>query len=759
MSQKRIAVKLAKTSVAIAFIVGLLLSSLQVYNDYLQEEKSLNQVINRILHVAERSATASVHTLSEELASEVITGLFEYNFIDEAQIIDDLGIILADKKKLESTSSQTQWLTNYISGQYQQYSINLYPPSVKLDSPGQLIIVVDVDAALASFYSRSLAVVVSGIVRNIILVLLLFLAFHYVITRPLIKLAREFKRISSEGETIQLSIPVNHADDEFNLVIRAANELLAENLYHMRELSEQNKALTKSEAHLSTLVRTIPDLIWLKDPNGIYISCNYQFERFFGEKESDIVGKTDYDFVDKDLADSFREKDLAAVVAKQSTSNEEEVVFADGGQSVFLLTVKTPMRDINGQLIGILGIARDITERKQAELELGQVKSYLANIIDSMPSIIIGVDKDKIVTQWNVGAEKASKLSQKNAIGRAVVDVFPRLEAEVSRIQTAIESRQEQSIKKSGYLKDGVITYENITIYPLIANSVEGAVIRIDDATEQVRLEEMMIQSEKMLSIGGLAAGMAHEINNPLAGMMQTSNVLINRLTNKDVQANLIAAESMGTDIDAIYGYMEKRGVFRMLKAINDSGDRVATIVNNMLNFARKSEDIYSSHSINELLDNSIALSSTDYDLKKQYDFRAISIIKNYDENVPLVACDSIKIQQVFLNIFRNGAQAMQDGDCDHPEFKLHTFYDTAHENVCIEIKDNGPGINDEIRKRIFEPFFTTKPIGIGTGLGLSVSYFIITENHNGEMTVESELGIGTQFLISLPVEASRTEF
>ncbi|MCD4721188.1 MAG: PAS domain S-box protein, partial [Desulfobacula sp.] len=130
---------------------------------------------------------------------------------------------------------------------------------------------------------------------------------------------------------------------------------------------QTEEALRESEAHLRTLIETIPDLVWLKDPDGVYISCNPKFERFFGAKEADIRGKTDYDFVDKELADFFREKDKAAMAAAIPVVNEEEVTYADDGHKELLETIKTPMYDSEGKLVGVLGIARDITERKHAE--------------------------------------------------------------------------------------------------------------------------------------------------------------------------------------------------------------------------------------------------------------------------------------------------------------------------------------------------------------------------------------------------------
>ncbi|HAR33360.1 MAG TPA: histidine kinase, partial [Desulfobacter sp.] len=124
--------------------------------------------------------------------------------------------------------------------------------------------------------------------------------------------------------------------------------------------------------------------------------------------------------------------------------------------------------------------------------------------------------------------------------------------------------------------------------------------------------------------------------------------------------------------------------------------------------------------------------------------------------NLPAVFCQASKIQQVILNILTNGAQAMQGAGTPEPKFIVRTYVDPVRDMACMEIEDNGPGMKEEIRKHIFDPFFTTKPVGVGTGLGLSVSYFIITENHKGEMTVESSPGTSAKFVIRLPLSMGR---
>jgi len=269
-----------------------------------------------------------------------------------------------------------------------------------------------------------------------------------------------------------------------------------------------------------------------------------------------------------------------------------------------------------------------------------------------------------------------------------------------------------------------------------------------------------------MLSVGGLAAGMAHEINNPLAGIMQNIQVVRNRMSGK-LSKNIAAAEECGISIEAIETYMEKREIFRMIESVMESGKRAAKIVDNMLSFSRKSDESVAPHSLCDILDKSLELAENDYDLKKKFDFRQIEIVREYDQTMPQVTCEGSKIQQVILNLLKNGAQAMAEGkgrtsddrqlktegepEISVPRFILRVIPDG--EMARIEIEDNGPGMDETTRKRVFEPFYTTKPVGTGTGLGMSVSYFIITENHGGSMEVESSPGKGTTFIIHLPFE------
>jgi signal transduction histidine kinase len=289
----------------------------------------------------------------------------------------------------------------------------------------------------------------------------------------------------------------------------------------------------------------------------------------------------------------------------------------------------------------------------------------------------------------------------------------------------------------------------DVTIYPITAAGSDGAVIRLDDVTDRVRIEEMMVQSEKMMSVGGLAAGMAHEINNPLAGIMQNLQVIHSRIMHP-TERNTTAAIEAGTTLDAIQAYMKSRDLIKMLDSTAEAGRRAAKIVDNMLSFSRKDESNFEPTNMAELIDRSIELASNDYNLTKRFDFRHIEIVRDYDE-LEAIPCESSQILQVLLNLLSNSAQAVADRPADAPKPRITVRLKREQDIALVEIEDNGTGMNAETRKRAFEPFFTTKEVGQGTGLGLSVSYFIITENHGGTMHLSSAPGRGSRFSIRLP--------
>jgi len=317
-------------------------------------------------------------------------------------------------------------------------------------------------------------------------------------------------------------------------------------------------------------------------------------------------------------------------------------------------------------------------------------------------------------------------------------------------MRSEIELQRSASIEKLFIEKDGERRFYDLMLYPLIADGVEGAVFRIEDATERARVQELMIQTEKMMSVGGLAAGMAHEINNPLGIIIQAAQN-IERRVSPGLPANLKAAEELDVDLEAINAFFEKRRIPEFIRSISEASLRASRIIANMLRFSRCAGTTMQHVSPADIIEQALELAAGDYDLKKKFDFRSIEITRDYAPHMPEVPMVVVEIEQVMLNLLKNAAQAMIVNPPGYgPRITLRLRREERY--ALIEVEDNGPGMKEEVRRRAFEPFFTTKEPGVGTGLGLSVSYMIVTQNHKGLMEVESSPGKGACFRVRLPL-------
>jgi PAS domain S-box-containing protein len=516
------------------------------------------------------------------------------------------------------------------------------------------------------------------------------------------------------------------------------------------QLQNAHANLTRNLRFTEALLDALPIAIFYKDSELRYLGCNQTFADVMGVNSEELHGKKAADFW-PDLAELYEKHDLDLFRENRKLTYEASIRNKDG-ELREVIFAKQIFFDEFKHAEGIIGSFVDITERNLAAKETQRLRTLLTNIIDSMPSMLIGVDAKGCIAQWNQQAALVTGVSGSEAQGRPLGQVVPWLASEMTKVSHSIASKKPFFEGKLSRIDDGKTMYEDVTIYPLITNGMDGAVIRIDDVTDKVHIEEVLIQSEKMLSVGGLAAGMAHEINNPLASIMGNAQVLETRLLTLLPQ-NEEAAREAGITLEALRLYLEKRGIPKMLHSLRSSGAQAAQIVSNMLSFSRKSEPMLTPEDVTELLDKTLDLASADYDLKKNYDFKKILIVREYEAGLPKIHGSASKLQQVFLNLLRNGAEAM--GEKKYPEGEGPCFILRAKRNapwLRIELEDNGPGLEESVRKRIFEPFFTTKSVGKGTGLGLSVSYFIITEEHSGIMSVQTALGGWTRFVIDLPI-------
>jgi PAS domain S-box-containing protein len=393
----------------------------------------------------------------------------------------------------------------------------------------------------------------------------------------------------------------------------------------------------------------------------------------------------------------------------------------------------------------------EVQVRSKIEKKLTSFQNYLNSIIDSMPSALIALDDELYVTQWNQEASALSGTRLDEALNQPVFLAFPPLKPFQHQLRRTANQHRVEKIERVTWIKDEEPRHFALTFYPLMGGSLRGVVIRIDDISQRLAMEEMMVQSEKMLSVGGLAAGMAHEINNPLGAILHNVQNIRRRLS-ADLPKNLETAQAQQVSLEQINGYLAQREIPQLLDGIQQAGSRAARIVSHMLSFSRMSNRELAPCDLTQVIDQALEIASNDYDLADSFDFKGLQIIREFDSRLGPVPGIANELEQVLLNLLKNAAHAIHSRPADSPPGRivLRTLFTPPWAEIQIE--DNGPGIPEPVRKRIFEPFFTTKEVGQGTGLGLSVSYFIITNNHQGQMEAQSRPGQGTTFCLRLPL-------
>ncbi|MCP3892217.1 MAG: response regulator [Desulfobulbaceae bacterium] len=388
--------------------------------------------------------------------------------------------------------------------------------------------------------------------------------------------------------------------------------------------------------------------------------------------------------------------------------------------------LETMRRTLRGK---ISDLETEVATRRVAEKERELAKNYIDNIINSMPSLLIGIDSHHRVTQWNREAEKTTGIPYDRARGKDILEVFPRFQGEQDKIRRAILSKQ--VLQENGRAVEGndSLRYEDLTIFPLITNGAEGVVIRIDDVTEEHQMRHELAHSRKLDAIGQLAGGVAHDFNNMLGGILGGAELLGLRLAD-DEKAK------------------------RYIEMIISSGQRAGDLTNKLLSFARKGKIESTPVDLSKAIDDAIAI------LEHSLDKR-ININMSIQSGTTLVAGDLAQLQNALLNLGLNAGHAMPDGgqldygvsliELDSTYCLASPFDIQAGQYLDIEVRDTGVGIPPENLHQIYEPFFTTREGGAGSGLGLAAVYGTV-QQHNGAITVYSEEGNGTIFHIYLPL-------
>jgi PAS domain S-box-containing protein len=351
--------------------------------------------------------------------------------------------------------------------------------------------------------------------------------------------------------------------------------------------------------------------------------------------------------------------------------------------------------------------------------EFERLKEFNENIVESINVGILAIDLDDRVESWNAQMEAMYALSRAEAIGQPLRSVFP------AEFVDAIDSfRNEQGVhhlyKFRLTTRAGELRNANIAIAPLLSRGfvTVGRIILVDDITERTSLESQLAQADKLSSIGLLAAGVAHEINTPLAVISSYAQMLAKQLKGDE-------------------------RLSPVLDKITQQSFRAAEIANGLLNFSRTSTTEFRQTNLNQVIRDTLSL------LEHQFKQAQIEVLLSLADDLPSINGNPGKLQQVFLNLLLNAKEAMPDGG----SLRVAT---QVNGHVEALITDSGAGIAPEHMKRIYDPFFTTKTTPKpgdkrGTGLGLSVSYGIIQE-HAGKIHVESEVGAGTTFHLEFPL-------
>src|SRR5436190_5464999 len=368
---------------------------------------------------------------------------------------------------------------------------------------------------------------------------------------------------------------------------------------------------------------------------------------------------------------------------------------------------------IAGYVAVALDNAQLYSSLEQKALEIARLKDFSENIVESLNVGVLSVDLEGIVESWNTRMEQLFGVTRQESVGRQLSSLLPE---ELAReIDARSDQEQITGIYKQRLHHQGKSLTLNVSITPLVSKSNEriGRLLLFDDVTQRERMEEQMSQTEKLTSLGLLAAGVAHEVNTPLAVISNYIQMLAKQMPEGDPRHSII-------------------------EKIVKQTFRASEIVNNLLNFSRTGAPEAADIDVNRVVEETLSLVA--HPLKASH----IQVVKQLGEPLPAVRGSANKLQQVFLNLFLNARDAMPSGGLLEVRTAAHNG------SVEIEVADTGGGIPREHIHRIFDPFFTTKTSGRGTGLGLSVSYGIIKE-HAGKIDVRSTPGKGTSFHVEFP--------
>jgi two-component system NtrC family sensor kinase len=527
--------------------------------------------------------------------------------------------------------------------------------------------------------------------------------------------------------------------------------------------------LRESQAFYHSLVESLPLHILRKDREGRFTFGNQRFCAELKVSLEELVGKTDFDFFPETLARKYREDDRRVLDSGKPLEVVEEHLLPDG-ETIYVQVIKTPILGPAGEAMGIQCIFWDVTERRRAEEAVARSEKRYRQLTEATLDAIIVADQEGRIELFNPAAERLFGYQAAEVIGQPITVLMPeeyrgRHEAGLRHYVATRQARiVGRTVEMVGRRRDGAEFPVELALSAIDLGE-EGGFSRLQflgalrDVTERNRIRAVLVQNEKLASIGLLSAGVAHEINNPLAFIGNNLAVLERdckgllklvelyesaREQLAQVEPELAArAAALAEEMDLAY---VRDNLGRLLARTRDGVDRVTRIIHSLRGLARTDRPQLQEAALPDLVEMSLDI------LRSRLKRAGITVEQDYGPQ-PRLRCVATQLSQVLLNLILNAVQAIESAQRSDGRVRIAAHRVNGY--MSIEVSDNGIGIKPEHLPRLFDPFFTTKDVGEGTGLGLSISHNIVSA-HGGEIQVESVPGQGTTFRVLLPLDPPR---
>ena len=541
---------------------------------------------------------------------------------------------------------------------------------------------------------------------------IIFLFVLRFVNQPIRKLIDGTRQIAREVYPGKVAVD---QDDEMGQLATAINQM-------SKEIGEKRAELKKQKDEFQALFEQVPCLITVQDKNFKLLRYNSEFAKSFDPEWGDFCYHT-YKGRDEKCPNCPVEKTFDDGL---SHYGEESGLNKDGSPTHWIVRT-SPIKNSQGDIVAAMEMSLDITQRKQLEEKLEKSEKKYHEIFNNIPNPVFVLDFDNLtIIDCNDSVEAVYGFRKDDIKNTPFLELFPEEEREryAGIIKTSAEITQAKQLNYRGSH-----LYVNIRISPSEYPGRKVLLVTTSDITKRLETEQQLIQASKMATLGEMATGIAHELNQPLSVIKTASSFSIKKATKKEP--------------------IKEEILFNILTKIDANVDRATKIINHMRQFARKSDMDIEKLQINDVLERAFEIFS------QQLKLRGIEVVWDIENDLPKIEADQSRLEQVFINLLLNARDAIEERwgsrETATADKKIILRTKCKDNFIICEVCDSGKGVPRAVANKIFEPFFTTKEVGKGTGLGLSISYGIV-KDCGGSIQVAPNLGEGACFIVKFPV-------